>query len=329
MQARCSRTTVGLAAWHRGERRAVGVVSRRTSLRRSGAVGDSSPMDGLQHASKKLLLRAALTRQERTVGHMLDEIEQHPRLSLREETLTERMLLDLALDPAFRSAATASMFSTAVEGRTGADWLWVFQGRDGGSSELLVQAKRLRHGCYALNQAAAPSQRSRHNTQRAVLLAHSSATGLPAAYAFYNPTSTAGALTVGCGWDVMLGPLGGVALADATAVDAEVNAAGITAEHVDAGTVAAVAWPLSCALLCADCYADEGSVAEPLDVVVGAALAATGIRPPDSAGVPQLRYLVEAMRELALQRGGQGVLEELISVLQLGGVLVVSERMDL
>lgn len=111
------------------------------------------------------------------------------KLSFQEESATETMLQDLALE--FPGQLQIVQFSKKQEAKTGADWAWALVSADGQHSlPLLVQAKvlDLKDKDYTSipqtigGKAGAPQQID-------VLLAHAKTTGMIPLYAFYNHLS--------------------------------------------------------------------------------------------------------------------------------------------
>lgn len=133
----------------------------------------------------ELKARASWTQQRLDAGHL-------HRVPQQEETITESVLLDLALA---LPALNVQMFTKHEESRyTGADWVWWWQGRDAWFGGL-VQAKLLKDAgggspYYELGYVPKPSVATPQPVPQVErLLAASRATSLPALYALYNAST--------------------------------------------------------------------------------------------------------------------------------------------
>jgi len=147
------------------------------------------------------------------------------RLSFNEETATETLLLDLAVQ--FPGRVKIVPFTKAEEAQTGADWAWAFVGPDGHSCQaMLVQAKRLDdldQAYRSLNHHGGSSGSTPALSQMDRLIATAHRYRLPPIYAFYNhlddtsriPMNTCGTLNL---IQFTLPESWGVAIAPATAV---------------------------------------------------------------------------------------------------------------
>ena len=144
-------------------------------------------------------------------------------LSFNEETVTETLLLDLALH--FPGSVKIVPFTKAEEAQTGADWAWAFVGSDGHSCQgMLVQAKRLDNldqAYQSLNHHGGASNPTLSQMDR--LIETAKRYGLPPIYAFYNHLDDTSRIPAGiCGTlDLIQSTLPeswGVAIAPATAV---------------------------------------------------------------------------------------------------------------
>ena len=142
-------------------------------------------------------------------------------LSLNEETLTEVLLLDMALR--FPGSVSIVPFNRRQEARIGADWAWAFVGPDEHCQGMLVQAKRLndaeRH-YNELNYTPRSSGSGSAVSQTARLIANATRLKLPPVYAFYNHLSDTTRLPWGSCGSVRLtqssaAPGWGVAIASA------------------------------------------------------------------------------------------------------------------
>ena len=110
------------------------------------------------------------------------------RISFNEETATEVLLVDLAVQ--FPGEVKIIPFTKKQEARTGADWAWAFVCPDGISCRaMLVQAKRLDDSDQAYRSLY---YRGRQSGSTAVqsqldrLIATAQRYELPPVYAFYN-----------------------------------------------------------------------------------------------------------------------------------------------
>lgn len=215
--------------------------------------------------------RRALAKQEKEAGRWLEE-EATRGWAPWEVTLSQTLWRGLADDPATAGRIRTTVYSQAEEGENGADWLWSFSTR--GSKELLpllVQAKRLRDGKYAINQMAGTI------TQVERLKKHAASKGIPAAYLFFNPQSQATTVARSCS-ALPRNLLGGVTLADATLVAAIAKASGgvVRPEKLYGSLhLAEHAWPLSCALCCGEFHTWPGGG---FASAIGESLRASGIR---------------------------------------------------
>jgi hypothetical protein len=105
-------------------------------------------------------------------------------LPFGEETVTENLLLDLALT--YPGKVTIVPFSKPIEGKTGADWAWAFESADGAYNyPMMVQAKVL----DALDRGYGEIPRNVGTSsvrQIDRLIDTADSFGFPAFYAFYN-----------------------------------------------------------------------------------------------------------------------------------------------
>ena len=111
-------------------------------------------------------------------------------LSFNEETVTEVLLLELALT--FPGSAEIIPFSRNIEACIGADWAWAFVGPGGHCQGMLVQAKRLadhdrEYG--SLFYTTKSGRNAQKVSQLGVLIASARRYKLPPVLAFYNHLS--------------------------------------------------------------------------------------------------------------------------------------------
>lgn len=252
-------------------------------------------------------LRRVLAREEYRTGSSLDDATRLG-LPLWETTLSQLLWFALATDPATRSQLRVRVYSQTEEGTNGADWLWSFSSPSTTTvMPLLVQAKRLRDGRYAINQPAGAV------TQAELFSQYSAGERIPAAYVFYNPQSVAAAVSLPCDWETRLCPLGGITIADAHEVAS--IARGTTAVSLNPTwsypspsglSIAEVAWPLSCGLCCSVHHTwPSGAFPE----AIGRALEASGVHgttlvDQDSSFVVELREAISALRETSAAGAG-------------------------
>ncbi len=147
------------------------------------------------------------------------------RISFNEETATEVLLVDLAVQ--FPGEVKIVPFTKKQEAQTGADWAWAFVGPDGISCQaMLVQAKRLDDSDQAyrsLYYRGGQSGSTTVQSQLDRLIATAQHHALPPVYALYNhlddtsrvPRTSCGTLNL---IQSTLPESWGVAIAPATAV---------------------------------------------------------------------------------------------------------------
>ncbi len=124
-------------------------------------------------------------------------------LAYNEETITERMLLDLRRR--WPGNVTIQPFSKAEEAKNGADWAWTFVSSDGSVSQsMLVQAKRLNNrevdyaGVKRLAGKPKPPAFAPVPHQIDQLITTAARLNMPPLYAFYNHLSDASRVPVNC-----------------------------------------------------------------------------------------------------------------------------------
>jgi hypothetical protein len=119
-------------------------------------------------------------------------------LSFGEETITETILMDLAL--AFPGRLEIVQFSKNQEGKRGADWAWVFRDATGTKNlPMLVQAKLLDRDDYAYPEIARfVGKKLPPVRQIDRLIATADRYGWPALYAFYNHLDDPGRIPDRC-----------------------------------------------------------------------------------------------------------------------------------
>jgi len=124
-------------------------------------------------------------------------------LAYNEETITERMLLDLRRQ--WPGSVTIQPFTKAEEAKNGADWAWAFVSSDGSISQsMLVQAKRLdnREVNYAgIGRLAGKPKPPAFNPvphQIDQLIATAAQLNMPPLYAFYNHLTNPSRVPVNC-----------------------------------------------------------------------------------------------------------------------------------
>ena len=148
-------------------------------------------------------------------------VAKRNRISFNEETATEVLLVDLAVQ--FPGEVKIVPFTKKKEAQTGADWAWAFAGPDGISRQAMpVQAKRLDDSGQAyrsLYYGGGKSGSTAGQSQLDRLITTARRYELPPVYAFYNhldapsrvPGSSFGTLnllqsTVPQSWGVAIAP---------------------------------------------------------------------------------------------------------------------------
>jgi hypothetical protein len=178
----------------------------------------------------------------------------HARLSagrehgveLREETITQDLLLDISIALPGLSVQT---YTTRQEAGNGADWQWEWWFEGHQWFGLRVQAKRLqrlRSGQLGYNIGYESGRRGSKRRQIDLLIDDADEAGIPAAYVLYNgPDLNMAAFTWGCRRLPAKAAFFGVSLLPAT-VALEL----LDAQRDDLGSVGSASRPWSCLASC-------------------------------------------------------------------------------
>lgn len=148
-------------------------------------------------------------------------------LTISEETITETILMDLALS--FPGRLSVLQFTKPSEGKRGADWAWLFRDQTGGFNlPLLVQAKSLDRLDVEYPEIKRHVGKSKPPPVRQIdtLIDTAQNWGWPAIYAFYNHLSAVSRVPSNCHSLSGFGGMPeswGISIADAHAVRAALD----------------------------------------------------------------------------------------------------------